>query len=366
MDGNRILALADDLTGALEVGARFAAAGVSSAVAFAHQPPPEVTAVALDTESRHLDDAEAYGRMAVLARAARNGGVRLLYKKTDSTLRGPITAEFRGLTEAWAGTPLLYVPAYPAMGRTVRGGVLYVYGVPVDRTGFAREMLDPVRESSIPALLAGAGAPVHVVRPCELKRCAGAGIYVVDGETEGDVEEAAAFLGQAENWRLAAGPGALAGRLAFSLDLPRGDLAPWPRISTCVVVNGSMHEVSAAQARCAADAGWPAATVDSVPAGWSLFTSEPGGSGLERARRLGGMVAEMVERARPDALFLIGGDTAAGVLGALGEPVLYPIGEILPGVPVCRAGSLTLITKAGGFGPADQFIRVRGMLEEGA
>ena len=180
MDGNRILALADDLTGALEVGARFAAAGVSCAVGFARQfdavVRPDVTALVLDTETRHVDDAEAYSRIAALARAARENHVRLLYKKTDSTLRGPIAGEFRALVEVWAGTPLLYVPAYPAMGRTVRGGVLYVEGVPVDRTSFARDLLDPVRESSIPAMLADAGAPVAVVRPCDLERCPDAGI----------------------------------------------------------------------------------------------------------------------------------------------------------------------------------------------
>lgn len=364
MDGNSILALADDLTGALEVGARFAAAGVSSAVTFAHQSPPDVTALVLDTESRHVTDAEAYRRSAALARVARGNDVRLLYKKTDSTLRGPIAAEFRALLEVWPGTPLLYVPAYPAMGRTVRGGVLYVEGVPVDQTEFARDPLDPVHESFIPAMLAGGGAPVAVVRPRELGQIPNMGIHVVDGEADRDVEIAAAFLARSGNWRLAAGPGALAGHLAVWLALPRGDPAPWPRISTCVVINGSMHEASAAQAIHAARAGWPVSTPESVPPGWSILLAQPRASGLERARRLGAMVREMVERARPDAIFVVGGDTAACVVEALGAPLLYPVGEIVPGVPVCRAGALTLITKAGGFGPVDQLIKVRAMFKE--
>ena len=359
MDGNRILALADDLTGALEVGARFAAAGVSCAVGFARQlDRPDVTALVLSTESRHMNDAEAYACIAALAR---ENNVRLLYKKTDSTLRGPIAGEFRALLEAWPGTPLIYVPAYPAMGRTVRGGVLHVDGVPVHRTAFAQDLLDPVRESSIPALLADAGAPVAVVRPCELGLLPDAGIYVVDGETDRDVETAAAFLARSENRRLAAGPAALAGQLAVAMALPRGNPAPWPHVSTCVLVNGSMHEVSAAQVR---HAGWPAATLKSVPPGWSTLDAEPGASGIERARRLGAMVREMVDRARPDALFVIGGDTAAGVIEALGAPPLYPVGEIVPGVPVSRAGALTLITKAGGFGPADVLVRVRDSFKE--
>lgn len=364
VDGNRILALADDLTGALETGAKFAAAGVSCVAGLARQFDlaacwPDATVLVLDTESRHLDAGEAYSRTAALARLARANNVRLLYKKTDSTLRGPIASEFRALGDVFAGVPLLYVPAYPAMGRTVRGGVLYVNGVPVDETAFARDLLDPVRESSLTALLADAGTAAAVVRPSELGESSEAGIYVVDGETDGDVEVAAAFLARSAGWRLAAGPAALAGRLAVTLDLPRGAPPAWPRISSCVVVNGSMQEVSGGQTSHALQAGWPAATPDLVPRGWSVFTAAPRAGGLERARRMGGMVKDMVDRARPDALFIIGGDTAAAVLDALDAPPLYPVGEIAPGVPVSRAGKLTLITKAGGFGPVDLLVKVR-------
>src|SRR4051794_25466561 len=127
-----ILALADDLTGALEIGAKFAAAGipatVSTALAWDRSTPVSV----IDTETRHLPAAEAAAIIGRLARVADN--VRLLFKKTDSTLRGNIGAELDALAAVFPASRVVYVPAYPRMGRTVRDGTLLVNGVPVHET----------------------------------------------------------------------------------------------------------------------------------------------------------------------------------------------------------------------------------------
>ena len=68
----------------------------------------------------------------------------------------------------------------------------------------------------------------------------------------------------------------------------------------------------------------------------------------------------------PDGIFVIGGDTAFAVIAALGFPTLWPIREIIPGVPITRIRAsdimrnrdLFLITKAGGFGEPDVIRRV--------
>src|ERR1039458_4252556 len=115
MADNRILVLADDLTGALEVGAKFAASGVAAQVGTAPALlPRDLHAAAgcfgVDTETRHSDAAEAARRVYEFAHAAYNEGFSHVYKKTDSTLRGNIAAELAALSEAFAGAPLLYVP----------------------------------------------------------------------------------------------------------------------------------------------------------------------------------------------------------------------------------------------------------------
>jgi uncharacterized protein YgbK (DUF1537 family) len=62
---------------------------------------------------------------------------------------------------------------------------------------------------------------------------------------------------------------------------------------------------------------------------------------------------------------VFGGDTAAGILRALGDPPIFPVREVVPGVALSRlpaAGLECLITKAGGFGAADILSRLRELL----
>lgn len=104
-----VLALADDLTGALEVGAKFAGAGIASLVTTRLAVVPGDVLV-IDTETRHLPAAEAWRRVFHIASSAR---ASLVYKKTDSTLRGNIGAELEAVTVANPGALLHYAPAYP-------------------------------------------------------------------------------------------------------------------------------------------------------------------------------------------------------------------------------------------------------------
>jgi uncharacterized protein YgbK (DUF1537 family) len=130
---DRILVLADDLTGALEAGAKFAGQGIRTLVSTELNLRPKgcdesIGVLVIDAETRHLPAAEAGQRVRELAHAAGEQGFRYLYKKTDSTLRGNIASELGALAEAFPGSALLYVPAYPRMGRTVKRGMLYVHG----------------------------------------------------------------------------------------------------------------------------------------------------------------------------------------------------------------------------------------------
>ncbi|MGE5570235.1 MAG: four-carbon acid sugar kinase family protein [Rhodospirillales bacterium] len=358
----RILGLADDLTGALEIGAKFAKAGLRPLVTTELTLCPagweeSHDALVIDTETRHAAPEEAAARVRLLASAARERGVSIVYKKTDSTLRGNIGSELKALLDAFPGAPVLYAPAYPAMGRTVKRGVLLVNGVPVSETAFGREPLNPVRTSHIGELLAP--APVKLME--RALAAEGPFVHVYDGESDADITAVARVLQGIGGVRLAAGPAAFAGEIA-ALASPGGRRAPaaWPVIADCLVVNGSLHAASHGQVRHALGSGWQRVEPGAYRSGWAVLeTGESGGErlGLEFAARLGEAVSHTMKRARLEALVVFGGDTAWGVLSALGFPALEPLGEVLPGVPVSqvRTGGRTLylITKAGGFGPPE-------------
>src|SRR5918999_3031963 len=151
----RVAIIADDLTGAADTGVQFARAGYRTAVAFRGAPIPpseDLDAVALDTDSRALPPGFAAKRVISASRAVRDAPI--LYKKLDSTLRGPIAAELGAALGASGRERAVVAPAFPAAGRTTANGVQLVRGVPVHETEVRDDPRTPVREGHVPTLLA--------------------------------------------------------------------------------------------------------------------------------------------------------------------------------------------------------------------
>lgn len=309
----KFLVLADDLTGALECGVL-----IEGAVVTLLAPAPAEAAV-VDTDTRHVPPAQA---LETVRRLTEQFPAEMIYKKTDSTLRGNIGAELAALP---AGR-IHYAPAYPRLGRTVRGGRLYVDGVPVEQTAFAHDPREPIEEGDVRRLLEGQGAP--------LER-----IVIHDGACDEDLERAADALLAEPPPRLAAGPAGLLSVVVRRLGLARQP-APLPPMPECLVISGSLHPASLAQMAAAEAAG--------------VFC------GRWRA----GQIRDAA--AAPGALIVFGGDTAREVLHAFGDPPLHPAAELAPGVVASwlEAGPRRrwLITKAGGFGPPDLLIHLKTQL----
>jgi uncharacterized protein YgbK (DUF1537 family) len=365
----RAVALADDTTGALEIGALFAKQGVVSRVSLGPALPSGAQAAVVDLETRHLPPSDAYAAVQGFCRTLhgppRVGREPRLYKKTDSALRGNIGAEMQALLDAFPGVALVYVPAYPALGRSVRGGKLRIGGLPVSRTPFAGDALNPSIHDDIPVALAAGGCRASVVLAATPSRIPAAispgSIVVCDGESEADLDAIAEALATAETAWIPAGPGAFAARWIGGLKLPVSAVA-WPRPRTLLVVNGSTHPVSLEQIRAAPD------DVAVITAPLAREPSPP-----EVARRLAREVKQRLQAAgpggpirTPDCLVIVGGDTAWHVLQALGASVIEPRGELLPGVPVSvismEGRELTVVTKAGSFGSPEVLSRIRERL----
>jgi uncharacterized protein YgbK (DUF1537 family) len=129
--------LADDLTGALASAALLREAGLHTVVQWhRREPPPRATAIVADMRTRDygVDPAARAEAWAAHLRALRCRRIEL---RIDSTLRGAPAAELAGaLSGAGLEDPwVLAVPAFPAAGRTVRGGELHAPGVSPPITG---------------------------------------------------------------------------------------------------------------------------------------------------------------------------------------------------------------------------------------
>jgi uncharacterized protein YgbK (DUF1537 family) len=387
----QVLVLADDMTGALEAGAAFAAAGIDSAVStipefVSASQATEVSVLVIDTETRHATAEQAYRRVFNLASESRAQGVRYLFKKTDSTLRGNVAAELSAVGSAWEGAPVVYLPAYPKLGRTIRDGVLYVDGRPVSQTAFAGDRWNPVRESHVLTLLQTAGLtlPLTALRAEQIHRSIGASVYVVDGESEEEVGSCVESLARRTKPYIMAGPAGLVHHFVKAVELTRRAPPSLPSVRNGLVVNGSLHAASQDQVLQAISRGLPAVEPIGVPAavasrfGWAILQipAIETQDGLEFARGVGARVGEVLKSVELDALVVFGGDTVAGILYALGSPPLRCLGEVLPGVPASliaqtipgvlpnRKSGLLLVSKAGGFGDVDVVMRIRERLTE--
>ncbi len=413
----RILVIADDLSGALDTGVQLLSVSDdirvrllpeigriptdrSPRVDFAH---PRVDVV--DTESRHLEPARAAQRIRSVIQdflsSLNSSDELLLYKKTDSTLRGNIGAELAAALESLPDRCMVFAPAYPAQNRSVKNGILYVNGTPLGETEFAADVLDPVHSSSIARVihLQTRGRVALADSPEKIGANAESGtIVIADARTDADLGTVAAAVREI---RLRSGVFPLiAGSAGFAAQLPHivGSDTPgrhpetmqdpassvnFPIRKPILFVNGSLHPVSRTQIENAVADGCPAVFIFAAPSpgeplseGQDLEVGEVArrlqsedqcilssplrkiesrdGSPREVAHVLGGMVARILDRTPVGTLVVFGGDTLAETLKAAGVGTVVPIWEPWPGI-VCsrlagRDNPTSLVSKAGGFG----------------
>jgi uncharacterized protein YgbK (DUF1537 family) len=402
--------LADDLTGAAEAAAACRKMGLRAIVL--PKPgklPAGTAALAVNTNTRHSSGGNASKTVRDVVAALGAARCTTLFKKTDSTLRGNIPQELGALMDVRPGRPLVYAPAFPAAGRTVREGVLLVHGEPVESTDFADDPLCPVRESCIAELLAQVKRPVCLTAPDDLARLLGspgahASLFVVDGESELDLSVAAAAA--AEYDCLCAGPASFVSHMARHLDLPLQAPPEAPVAGPWLVLAGSLHPVSLAQVRTALANG---AEALAVPPG-AAFRSEPDHAwlelagramnsawksgrpavvhtalerkaatgysaraaalGLDRAtaaRRLTDHLAECAARlleAQNGNALVFGGETLQAFVLRMGFERLESLSELTPGAALMLAGGtrrrMLVASKSGGFGTEkfiEEFVR---------
>jgi uncharacterized protein YgbK (DUF1537 family) len=284
----------------------------------------------LDTRSRSEKSARKVVRRAFAGRGARQAAI--LFKKIDSTLRGHVTAELSALRSVFRRRPVIFAPAFPAQGRTVRDARLFVLGKP--------------SSVDLRALLSKAGLPathIDAASAAGLRAAiaTGAQALVCDAATDADLDHIARAGLALRPRPLFVGSAGLA--RALSRTLPRKRPAPRTAASRrpVVTVVGSASPVSALQARRLARD--PASIL--VQMAWRR---EPTARDIPALRRMGRLLARAAPRVH---YVLTGGETARAVLGARNIRALRLLGEVEPGVPFGMAPDGTLVcTKAGAFG----------------
>jgi D-threonate/D-erythronate kinase len=145
--------IADDLTGAAELGAVGLRHGLRAEIVRDGEPSGRADLVCVDTDSRSCEPVHAGARAAAAAKLLRAAGAKWIYKKVDSVLRGQVTAEIESVMRQLNLEKALLLPANPSLGRTIRDGQYFVLGKPIHKTEFARDPEYPRRSSQVMRLM---------------------------------------------------------------------------------------------------------------------------------------------------------------------------------------------------------------------
>lgn len=398
---NKLLIIADDLTGALDTGVCFASMGISTCVRLPgsanHHTTNETYSVDVAiVESRHMQSKDAYRAVHDRILQLSDTNYTYVYKKTDSALRGNIGAELTAALDATESRTMHFIPAFPKMNRVARGGILYIDGnTPVAESVFAQDPFNPVRHSSILELIAEqTQTPAYIAEEAAADYQAGIAVY--NAETDDDFLRIGGHLVRKIGANLFAGCAGFANALPQLIEFETsGETLPLPG-GTLAVFCGSVNPISLEQCDTAEEAGYPrfhlqrdgkfvdrdlvTSQVVAASRTHEIVVLDTGAEDLgatdDEVLAQSAVVAEHFSRVIADfltenpqvTLFIIGGDTLLAFARNLGIQAILPVRELLPGVVLSRyrhGGDWRyLITKSGGFGTKDLFCKLYQELNE--
>ncbi|MEM3403493.1 MAG: four-carbon acid sugar kinase family protein [Nitrososphaeria archaeon] len=410
-----VLIIADDFTGANDTAAQFAKLGWKTLTTLDLERVERLLrcydVVAVDTETRHKTAEEAHACLVRLGSKIKTYFDKvLIYKKVDSTLRGNIAYEIKGLFESLDPDLVVFAPAYPKQGRTTRECIQLLNNVPVAETYFGDDIRTPVKSSKLSDCfeLEYKTLYYHV----SIEELRSEKVFEIlrnrrfvsfDAESEDDLK----FIAQLSNklvdlktiWVGSAG---LAEHLAYNILIGERKGRP------VLMVVGSVNKVVREQIRTFCTQFEPfIVEIDinllindfereaerligdvkealTLSADIILTTSYSNKQifegrvvanslGLDMlnfgsiiADKVGKVVSLIIENLGWQSfsgLFMTGGDIAMSVIKNLQISSLEVVGEVEPGLPILKYKKYYLVTKAGGFGSSETLIKITSRLK---
>lgn len=415
--------IADDMTGATDVALMLNRSGMRTVQTIGVPSPgqalPDADAVVVALKSRTNPVAEAVAESLAACEALLAAGARqILFKYCstfDSTAQGNIGPVADALAQRLGAGLAIVCPAFPANGRSIYQGYLFVGAVPLHESSMKDHPLTPMRDSSLIRLMgAQTSATVGLVDYATVLSGAGAvkarfaaladqGMrYVVtDALTNADLM----VLGEAvADHKLLTGGSGIA--MGLPQNFRRAGLLPEREIAASLaapkgragIISGSCSTATRGQIAKAIEAGYPALKVDPMAlvsgaqdasklADWALaqaadtpfllYSSDDPAEVAAIQEKLGRETAgETVEHAFAQTaallaeggvsrLLVAGGETSGAVVQGLGIGLLEIGPEIDPGVPwtrVAQGRDMVIALKSGNFGAPDFFLKAWALL----
>lgn len=144
-----IAVIADDFTGAAEIGGIGLRHGLRVMIETEAIRHPEVDLLIIATDTRSMKQDEAVRVVRNITQGLMNMKPKFIYKKVDSVLRGNVYAELTAQLQVSGLSKAVVVAANPVFKRVIRDGIYYIDNVPLHQTHFAKDPDFPVGSSSV-------------------------------------------------------------------------------------------------------------------------------------------------------------------------------------------------------------------------
>lgn len=391
----KYLIVADDFTGSNDTGVQVKNRGIDISVVFHSEDMNAIpSSVVLDTESRGMENEEAYRYVNSLMEKVDFSDYRYVIKKVDSTLRGNVAEEIKAIDDHYKSEMIIFAPALPDVGRTTEGGIHMLNGVPISETEIGMDPKKPVAVDSLSEILKKVyDEPVihigldRVRSGFELNE---ARIYTFDAKENQDMQIIISEALKTEKKILWVGSAAIAEALMDQVQ----------KAAPALCICGSVSNVTREQIKEAEKAGKYLVSVD-IPAmledkasaeeysrqvttllkegrdvilhssasydrgeiDRSVAAGERKGMTLmqisEYTQEVLGVIGETIlKECKVSGVFLTGGDTAIGFLNRIKAKGSFITEEIAVGIPKMKIvggdyDGLSIVTKAGAFGKLD-------------
>jgi len=394
--------IADDFTGAVDVATGITQAGHHVVIVTAQKNLAEIQAdvIVIALKTRSIDSAQAVSLSLNAAQQLIEVGVDQIYFKYcstfDSTSQGNIGPVSDALSDLLDAQVVVFNPAFPANGRVVRDGNLYVNDVLLENSSMRDHPLNPMTQSHLPTLLAQQSQHKSVaVSLADIRNglmstvlqsanTSGTRFFVTDSVTEKDLSLVA---NECATHRLVTGGSALAVALAIHRQPLGSRMSSWSGTGRMAIIVGSTSAVTQRQVDHFRNLNpgnvyclsWddPGATISDALAFLSLIDPDKPvlvtsyrsiDDVIELQARFGTKVsAHMVEEANVAVaqelvrqgitrFMVAGGETSGAVVTGLGVTRLEIAQQISPGLAwsITDTG-IALALKSGNFGSDDLF-----------
>ncbi|MEH7116999.1 four-carbon acid sugar kinase family protein [Neobacillus vireti] len=400
--------MADDFTGALDTGVQFSNYGVNTVVTSDldfefGDTTDQLEVLVFNTETRYLNKCDAYEVIKNIAVKAKEENIPYIFKKVDSALRGNVASELRALSDVFEDVTIPFIPAYPEQNRFSCEGILLIDSIPVNESVFGQDPYEPVTESHIPSLLLKeADLKTYITKKYEIPPKEER-ILLIESHSDEEMLSQGNELLLNDALKITVGCAGFAKALA-NIIYKKRDTTQNDMELPLLIVCGSVNPVTKKQVVLAEVNGYEriSLTLEQL---WDkqYWETEKGQENIHQylkieqpfmfetfgnvsndqvdqlpdqgnelrfriGQSLGYLVKNLMSNGMKRTILFTGGDTLYQSMRVLGITEIKPLKELFPGIVLgnidFKDEKHYVITKSGGFGDEDLFIKLNALIKD--